>query len=294
MKKILITGAGSYIGTAVEALLSLNPEQYEVDTLSLRDENWKEYPFENYDVVFHAAGIAHADVEKATDEQKKQYYAVNTDLAVETAQRAKDAGVRQFIFMSSMIVYSGCAEKVITRDTQPSPANFYGDSKWQADQKIRALSSDSFKVAVLRPPMIYGRGSKGNYPMLAKLAEKLPVFPKVKNQRSMIYIGNFCAFVKLVIDNEESGVFFPQNGEYTNTSEMVRMIAKAKNHKLLLVPGFSWIIGLMKKIPGKIGNLAEKAFGDLVYDMDMSRYPQNYRVYSLEESVNLTENSEQH
>lgn len=288
-KKILITGADSYIGISVENWLKKTPGKYVVDTLDMIGDAWKEYDFSSYDVVYHVAGIAHADVGNVTEEQKKLYYAVNTDLAVETAKKAKQAGVKQFIFMSSMIVYSGCKEKIITAKTQPNPLNFYGDSKWQADQKIRTLADDSFKVVVLRPPMIYGKGSKGNYPELAKMAAKLPIFPEVKNKRSMLYIDNLCEFVKLMIDHEESGVFFPQNGEYTNTSEMVQMIASVKNHNIMMLPGMTIPVRMMGHIPGKIGSLATKAFGDSSYEMEMSEYKENYRVCTLAESIQLTE-----
>ena len=140
MKKILITGAGSYIGTSLEHWLAQYHSEYKVDTLDMQKDTWRVYDFSAYDVVFHVAGIAHADVGHATEEQKQLYYAVNTDLAVETAQKAMVAGVKQFLFMSSMIVYGGCKEKIITAATKPQPANFYGDSKWQADQRIQELS----------------------------------------------------------------------------------------------------------------------------------------------------------
>ena len=288
-KKILITGAGSYIGTAVEAWLMKNPEKYQVETIDMTEDNWRKKSFSGYDVVYHVAGIAHADVGSVSEEVKKKYYRVNTDLAVETAEKAKNEGVKQFIFMSSMIVYSGCQEKIIHADTRPEPLNFYGDSKWQADQKIQALADESFKVVVLRPPMIYGKGSKGNYPELAKLASKLPFFPIVHNRRSMLHIDNLCEFVKLMIDEEETGVFFPQNGEYTNTSDMVQMIADVKGHRIVMLPGMNQAVRLMSKVPGKIGQLAEKAFGDLAYDMSMSEYHRNYRVNSLRKSIELTE-----
>lgn len=291
-KKILITGAGSYVGTAVEQWLSKAPDYYEVNTLDMLDASWREKDFSVYDVVYHVAGIAHADVGSVTEEQKKLYYEVNTDLAVEVAEKAKQERVGQFIFMSSMIVYSGCTEKFITSDTEPKPLNFYGDSKWQADQKIRKLEDDNFKVVVIRPPMIYGKGSKGNYPELSKLASKLPVFPIVKNRRSMLHIDNLCEFVRLMIDNEESGVFFPQNGEYTNTSDMVQMIADVKGHFIIMVPGMNFAMKMMQKVPGKIGRLAEKAFGDLAYDMKMSEYKEKYRINSLRKSIELTEGSE--
>ena len=288
-KKVLITGQGSYIGTAVERWLLKDKDHYQVDTLDMQDETWRDTDFSQYDVVYHVAGIAHADVGNVTEEQKQLYYKVNTDLTIEVAERARQAKVKQFIFMSSMIVYSGCKENFITSETEPCPLNFYGDSKWRADQKIQEMDAENFKVVVLRPPMIYGKGSKGNYPQLAKLASKLPVFPIVKNQRSMLHIDNLCQFVKLMIDNEEHGVFFPQNGEYSNTSDMVQMIAEVKGHRIIMIPFVGIFIKLLEKVPGKIGGLTIKAFGNSSYDMSMSEYKANYRVNSLRKSIVLTE-----
>lgn len=288
-KKVLITGQGSYIGTAVERWLLKDKDHYQVDTLDMQDETWRDTDFSQYDVVYHVAGIAHADVGNVTEEQKQLYYKVNTDLTIEVAERARQAKVKQFIFMSSMIVYSGCKENFITSETEPCPLNFYGDSKWRADQKIQEMDAENFKVVVLRPPMIYGKGSKGNYPQLAKLASKLPVFPIVKNQRSMLHIDNLCQFVKLMIDNEEHGVFFPQNGEYSNTSDMVQMIAEVKGHRIVMIPFVGIFIKLLEKVPGKIGGLTIKAFGNSSYDMSMSEYKENYRVNSLRKSIVLTE-----
>ncbi|MCD7817454.1 MAG: sugar nucleotide-binding protein [Lachnospiraceae bacterium] len=289
MKKILITGANSYIGTSVEAWLEKTPDCYQMDTLDMKDSSWKDYDFSGYDVIFHVAGIAHSDVGDATEEQKRLYYQVNTELAVETARKAKAAGVGQFIFMSSMIIYAGCEDTHITADTIPKPLNFYGDSKWQADCRIRAMEDERFKVVVLRPPMIYGKGSKGNYPLLSKMAGVLPVFPIVRNKRSMLYIENLCRFVQLMIDNEETGIFFPQNGEYTNTSDMVQMIANAKQHRIIMLPFTDLPVRILSRVPGKVGALVQKAFGNSTYDMEMSEYREDYRVRTLTESIRLTE-----
>ena len=288
MKKILITGAGSYIGTSFETYMK-QYENYKIDTLNMKDLNWKNYDFSSYDVVFHVAGIAHADVGHVTEETKKLYYKINTDLTIETAKKAKESKVKQFIYMSSMIVYSGCGETHITKNTKPKAANFYGDSKLQADLLLQELNSDGFKVVILRPPMIYGKGSKGNYLELAKLASILPIFPIVKNQRSMLHVDNLCEFVKLMVDNNETGIFFPQNSEYTNTSAMVELIAKIKGHKIIMIPGTNILVNIMKKLPGSIGARATKAFGDSVYEMSMSEYKDNYRVNSLRKSLELTE-----
>lgn len=291
MKKVLITGANSYIGTSFEKYIKENyPDEYQIDTLDMKNPEWKEYDFSQYDSVFHVAGIAHADVGHVSEEVKQLYYKVNRDLTIETYQKAKDEGIKQFIFMSSMIVYSGCDKTLITKDTKPKAENFYGDSKLQADLAIQELSNKTFKVCVIRPPMIYGKGSKGNYPMLVKLATKLPVFPKIKNQRSMLYIDNLCEFIRLMIENEESGVFFPQNAEYTNTSEMVKMISVAKGQHILMIPGLHLLVKLLTKLPGKIGKLSNKAFGNSVYEKSMSIYKKgDYCIYTLKQSIISTE-----
>ena len=290
MKKILITGANSYIGTAFENYIKENyPDAYGVDTVDMIDGSWREKDFSGYDAVFHVAGIAHSDSGKISEDRAKLYYAVNTDLTVETARKAKADGVKQFIFMSSAIVYGESAPigktKVITEDTPVSPANCYGDSKVQAENGIQPLNDDNFKVVILRPPMIYGKGSKGNYPLLAKLARKTPIFPYVKNERSMLYIENLCAFVRLMVENEEQGVFWPQNTEYSNTCELVQMIASAHGKKVYLVKGFTWALKLM----GCFTGLVDKAFGSLCYEMSMSAYKQEYRRCTLQESIELTE-----
>lgn len=296
MKKILITGANSYIGTSFEKYINENfPNDYKIDTVDMMDGSWRKLSFSAYDSVFHVAGIAHSDNGRISAEKEKLYYAVNTDLTVETARKAKRDGAKQFLFMSSAIVYGDSAPigktKVITKDTPVSPANCYGDSKVQAENGIRPLNSDDFKVVILRPPMIYGKGSKGNYPLLAKLAQKTPVFPYVKNERSMLYVENFCEFVRLMIENEEQGTFFPQNKEYSNTSELVRMIAEVHGKQVRLIKGCAWVLEIVSHCTG----LVNKAFGSLCYEMKISEYKDkngktlNYRKVGLKESIRKTE-----
>lgn len=290
MKRILITGANSYIGTSFENYIKENyASGYVVDTVDMIDGSWRDWDFSGYDSVFHVAGIAHSDSGKISDEKAKLYYAVNTNLTIETAKKAKADGVGQFVFMSSAIVYGDSApigkSKVITRDTPVSPANCYGDSKVQAENGIRPLEDDSFRVVILRPPMIYGKGSKGNYPLLAKIALKTPVFPYVKNERSMLYIENLCEFVRLMIENGERGTFWPQNGEYSNTSELVKLIGLAHGKNVRLVKGFGWAL----KIMGRMTGLVNKAFGSLSYDAGLSEYRENYRIHNIKESIQRTE-----
>lgn len=290
MKKILITGANSYIGTSFEKYIKENyPNDYIVDTVDMIDGTWREKDFSAYDSVFHVAGIAHSDNGKISAEKEKLYRSVNTDLTVETAKKAKVDGVKQFIFMSSAIVYGDSApigkSKVITKDTPVNPANCYGDSKVQAENGIRPLNDETFNVVILRPPMIYGKGSKGNYPLLAKIALKTPVFPKVENTRSMLYIENLCEFVRLMVENKEQGTFWPQNAEYSNTSELVKLIAEVHGKKVRLVKGFGWALKIMSGMTG----LVNKAFGSLSYEVGMSEYLEQYQKYSLSESIKMVE-----
>lgn len=289
MKRILITGINSYLGGRFRQYMEQFPD-YATVSISMRDGSWRGEDFTGFDVVYHVAGLAHSDNGRISPEKAQKYYEINTDLTKELANKAKREGVKQFIFMSSAIVYGDSApigrRRRIDRSTVCTPANCYGDSKLQAELGLRRLEDKNFRVVILRPPMIYGPGCKGNYPVLSLFAQRLPVFPYVDNERSMLFVDNLMAFVKLMIDNEESGTFFPQNTEYSNTSELVRMIAEAHGKKLILVRGFTWAL----KFLGFFTALVDKAFGSLSYDMPMSEYPGGeYRLYSLEESIRITE-----
>lgn len=294
MKKVLITGANSYIGVSFENYVKKhNSFELDIDTVDMIDGSWRQKDFSKYDIVYHVAGLAHADVGDVSEETKKKYYAINTDLAIETCKKAKADGVKQFVFMSSAIIYGNSApygmQKRITMDTKPHPANFYGDSKWQADKGVREEATDYYTVTVLRPPMIYGKGSKGNYPTLAKMAKKLPIFPNVQNERSMLYIENLCEFLAQVMIRNIGGVFWPQNAEYSRTSELVNLIAQSSGKKILVSKAFNWIVAIASKIPGKISGLTNKAFGNLSYDQAMSIYDFKYQIVDLKTSIKETE-----
>lgn len=290
MKRVLITGANSYIGNAFSSWVKKKHNQdFAIEILDMMNSNWMYFDFQKYDAVFHVAGIAHADVEKVSEKQKELYYKVNRDLAIAVACKSKESGVRQFILMSSMIVYGESASlgksKLITKETKPSPSNFYGDSKLQADIAVRKLAGQNFNVAVIRPPMIYGANSKGNYSTIVKLAKKLPFFPDIENERSAIYINNFCEFVTILINRGVGGVFFPQNREYICTSDLLSEIAKVHQHKVILTKMLNPAIFILDHTPIKYSKLVRKAFGNIVYDKSLSAFEMGYNVYSFEESI---------
>lgn len=281
MKKILITGEGSYIGTSFENWVSQWPEKYQVDIIDMRGNDWRDKLFSTYDVIYHIAAIVHV---KENDTEK--YFSVNRDLTVEVANKAKAEGVKQFIFLSTMGVY-GKETGFIDENTKPNPKTPYAQSKLEAESLLSALNDGSFKVATLRPPIVYGKDCRGNYPRLADIALKLPIFPKIKNERSMIFIDNLSEFVKIVIDEELSGLFFPQNKEYVNTTEMVQLIAKAHDKELKATGLFNFFVSLGINMSETFG----KVFGSFTYDKQMSGGPGkfNYETCSFKESIERTE-----
>lgn len=280
MKKVLITGINSYVGTNVEKWLLKEPDKYYVQALDMKDSNWVNFDFTQFDIVFHVAGIAHVTTKKNMDDI---YMRVNRDLAVEVAKKSEKSGVKQFLFMSSMIVYNKKVSK-ITFNTLPEPNNKYGLSKLLAEQDIMRLEKKNFLITIFRPPIIYGKESKGNYKKLSSLAQKIKFFPKYENIRSMIYIDNFCECVKNAIEHQITGLLYPQNSEYVNTSDLVKEIALNHNKKVKLTKIFNPIIKILS--PFMVIN---KLFGDFYYDKSMSKSFINYSVVSFKDSIKYSE-----
>lgn len=257
MKRILVTGAGSYIGRAFAAYMGQFPGEYRVDAISLRKEAWKTADFSQYDVVLHAAGLAHI---RESRENGPLYYKINRDLTAETAEKARAEGVGQFIFLSSMSVY-GMEEGVITPDTVPRPSSSYGKSKLEAEELLWTMRTEGFSVAILRPPMVYGQSCKGNFQTLVKLAGVLPACPAYENRRSAISIENLCAFLQRTIDGSWEGIFCPQDQEYFCTCRMICRIAEERGRHLPQMRALNLGPALLRRFTAA----GKKAFGDLVY-----------------------------
>ncbi len=290
MKRVLVTGLNSYIGNSFEQYIREMPDAaIETEKISLKKDGWEKESWTGYDAVLHVAGLAHVDVTHADEETRQRYYHINRDQAGQAAKKAKDDGVRQFIYLSSIIVYGDSApigkEKKITKETKPAPANFYGDSKLQGEQAVLAFQpenfQDVFRVLILRLPMIYGKDSRGNFPKLKKLAEKAPVFPKVENRRSMLYIKNLCELIRIAVERELSGILYPQNREIVSTGELVRILGEQKKRRIILAPGFTTILRLCAHFTGYVN----KIFGNLEYDKELDILESEYCVYSLRESL---------
>lgn len=281
MKKVLITGANSYIGTSFEKWLEQSENDYHVDTLDMIDPKWREFDFSRYDSIFHVAAIVHKNERKMGP---TLYDKVNRDLPMDLASIAKKAGVKQFIFLSSMSVY-GNTHEVITKETLEAPSTYYGKSKLAAEESLKTLQSETFNLLIIRPPMVYGPEATGNYTRLSKLSKITPLFPKVDNKRSMVYIDILLEFVRQSIDNNLSGIHFPQNQNFVTTSELVKTIREVNGKNTILTSLFNPLINLLIKI-GPISKL----FGNLVYAQEMSQVEFDYQVVDFYNSIVKSEN----
>ncbi|GAB1772421.1 MULTISPECIES: NAD-dependent epimerase/dehydratase family protein [Priestia] len=262
MKKIIITGVNSYIGKNLADLLKDKFDQYEVKLMSVKNEEWEKQDFSKYDVIVHVAGIVHQKKNKVSQEQ---YIKVNAELTRELAVKAKNEGVKQFIFLSTMSIYGeiGSLERKISIDenTLPSPQNFYGESKLLGEKYLLDLEQDNFKIYILRPPMVYGENCPGNYNLLKKLSMYIPVFPLVDNERSAINVKVLVREIKKGIDFHLQGISLPQDDSYMNTSELVKKMAFENGRSIYL----SKVLGVMVKVFLKKTPVVKKVFGNLTY-----------------------------
>ncbi len=278
MKRVLITGANSYVGTNVEKWLMKEPDKYYVETLDMKDPNWKDFDFSKFDVVFHVAGIAHRKVKKRN---KEIYYLINRDLAINTASKAKNQGVNHFIFMSSMSVY-GKSEGVITKNTIETPISDYGISKLQAEVELKKLNSESFTVSIIRPPMIYGYKAPGNFNSLIKFSKYLFLVPSIRNKRSMIFVDNFAITIKYIIDKKNIDYALVQDKEYVNTIDLIFKIRKVLGKKTFKSTVLGYLLLIFKRI-----RFVKKVFGSLYYDVN-STLEIPYELISYKDAISYS------
>jgi len=292
-KRVLVVGADSYIG---DSFAKFAQDRLYVDIVDSY-EGWKAASFEAYDSILMVAGLAHKDwTRKERKANKDLYFAINRDLAIAVAEKAIASGVGQFIYLSSMAVY-GMLSGIITHDTTPSPRknDYYGLSKYQAELALGELffgtchsgagvlpKSNTNGLCIIRPPMVYGPNCPGNFPKLAGLAKGLPIFPDINNRRSMIYIDNLCAFIVHMVENGCSGVYLPQNREYVNTTELVRVIERVQGKRMRTTKLFNPLIFLAQKFSSSVCKL----FGSLVYEHSVDE--DVYNVVGFEDSIDLS------
>jgi len=248
-KRVLIVGANSYIGDSFARYAKAREGHGDWLDIDIVDSHtgWRMAEFEEYETVIFVAGIAHR---RQSWLSRGLYYAVNRDLAENVGKKAKAAGVKQFIYISTMAVYGKTAGR-IAADTLPNPkrGDYYGHSKIQGETLLSRLEDENFKLAIIRPPMVYGYGCPGKFGKLVRLAGKMPVIPNNGNKRSMIYIDNLSELLYQVAQSGADGIFCPQNAEYINTAVLIKAIRRHSGKKSLVIGVKPLLKGLMVICP---------------------------------------------
>lgn len=290
-KKVMLVGIGGYIGGKFTEYIRKNYPDWQIDAVDSRNGIWSKADFSGYDAVYNVSGLAHANARQGSEEL---YYQVNGQLPIDIASKAKTEGVPLFVQMSSQIVYGDMSglgeEKMITSETVPEEPTIYGKSKMMAERGLQKLADSSFNVAILRPPLIYSEYARDNFPRLVNFAKKMPIFPKMENKQSMVYVDNLCELVRLIIENNTGGIYYPQQECYIETSKIVADIAKAVGNRMWQTRMFNPILRMLSKMP-QLGFI-HKAFGSIAYDMNLSNhFNGKYRVVSYEESIRRIANA---
>lgn len=256
--KVVITGAGSYIGSFI--IQELTQKGHDVVELDMKTEKWREYDFHHVDSIVHVAAIVHVN-EKEID--STLYKKINCDLTYEVAKKAKESGVKQFVFLSTMGVYGITHSKdYITTQTPISPKSAYAKSKAEAEHRIIELVDNGFKICILRPPLVCGKDSPGNMTKLINLVRKVHVFPMIYNERSYIDASELGIYILECIEQGKYGVLFPQHKDYMCTSTYIKEYAQKNNIKVLFTSCFN---PLIKLLLGRVKTI-DKVFGDLKYE----------------------------
>jgi len=276
---VLLTGSSGFVGTNFMRLSKdLDIVATDLLTTSLFDIN-----FNGIDSVLHLAALVH-QMKGAPEEQ---YFKINRDLAYDVAKRAKEQGVKQFVLMSTAKVYgeSTTAGGYWNEESECAPSDPYGKSKYEAELLILGLEDDTFKVAIVRSPLVYGAGVKANMFSLIRLVDRLPILPLggISNERSIIYIGNLVALLTRIIEEQASGVFIAGDRTPLSTTEMIKLIAAGFNRKvhLLKVPKFI-MVGVSRILP----SITNRLYGSLVLDNSNTNKVLNFMPpYSSEEGI---------
>lgn len=286
--KVVITGANSYIGEHIQSYTESVDPQAEVFQLDVIEDTWREYDFTGCDAVVHVAAIVH----RKDGVTREEYQRVNVELTEEIAKKAKAQGVGQFIFLSSMAVYGvekslSKKKSLISRQTELKPTSLYGESKYLAEQRLTELESESFRVAIVRPPNVYGPGCRGGYiSTYASIVSKLPAIPKAFTsvKQSVLHVDNLSRFIYLLILEQRRGDYTPQDEVSVSAVDIMSAISEG--------------LGLDKKASAFLGlfiyplfflPLVKKGYGGVSYDLDSSHHEElDYLIVPYKEGIKGT------
>ncbi len=275
---LLITGSNGFIG---KYFINKYKDTYEIKTFSFLKDDINSLDCRDVDVVFHLSALVHQMGGVSKEECEK----VNVTQTLELAKKAKESGVKHFVFMSTVAVY-GIEIGVMSEESDCNPLTEYGKSKLKAEVELQKLGNQSFKVSIIRAPIVYGKNAPGNMRSLLNLLNKVPLLPfgSIHNKRSMVYIGNLCHLVDVVIEQQISGIFLASDDEPLSTSKLIELIAKNLEKKVYLVkiPFFESLLKILKP------SFHKRLYGSLEVDNTITKEKLNLKnLYTVEEGIRL-------
>lgn len=277
-KNFLVTGANGYLGSS---FINQYKNKYNFEKFSLLNQKIEDIKFDNINVILHCAALVHQKVEHSYE----KYYEINVIYPVKLAKLAKQNGIKQFAFISTIAVY-GENEELLNENTSCNPITSYGKSKLEAEKQLLELNDENFVVSIIRPPMIYGNNAPGNIDSLVKLVKKVPILPlaNIQNKRTFISIENLCYIINEVILQKKSGIFLASDDEPLSTSKLIDLIAKnlAKKIYLIKIPFFESLLKIVKP------SFHKRLYGSLEVDNSITKDKLNLKnPYSVEDGIKL-------
>lgn len=277
--KLLLTGSTGFVGTH---FIDKYKDKYNIQKFSFLNDDFSTLDATGVDVVFHLSALVHQMGGASAEEYEK----VNVTQTLELAEKAKESGVKQFVFMSTVKVYGEETDDVYTENSECYPEDEYGKSKLKAEQELLKLESEDFVVSIVRTPIVYGYGVKANIKNLVSLVKKVPVLPfgAIENRRSMVYIGNLCHLVDVVIEQEKSGIFLASDDEPLSTTRLIEFVAKNLDKKIYLIkiPFFDTLLKLLKP------SFRKRLYCSLEVDNTLTKERLNLKnPYSVEDGIKL-------
>lgn len=272
---IVITGATGFVGKAVLTHLS---NDYQITTVNLRAVSPKELDLSGVTTIIHCAALVH----QMQGAPREEYFRINTQLTMELAETAKRQHVEQFIFLSTSHVYGEYGDcfnrnKLFTESDTCRPIDPYGESKFAAENAILSLAASDFVVSVVRAPMVYGEGAKGNLNTLRKLVKSVPVLPfaEDRNRRSLIYVGNLAHFIKRTLETRAGGLLLAQDEAPLSIQQIVLLLGESLGVRPLLFRLPNFVFNFFYWI---MPDVMKRLFGSLALDSTHSNLKIDYKA----------------
>jgi len=304
---VLVTGATGFVGRFLctrllsegrnvrgtirsaekHSLLVLGVEPLVIEPLG-PDTNWSK-ALEGIDTVIHLAARVHIMNDKV-DDPLAEFRLVNTLGTKRLAEEAARAGVKRFVFISTIKVNGEETAIPYTRDSLPNPSDPYGISKWEAEQALRSIERKTgLEVVVIRPPLVYGPGVKANFlKMMHAIQRGIPLpLASLSNRRNIIYVGNIVDSIATCCTHPKAAgqTYLVSDGEDVSTPDLVQRIASALGRPARLVPFPTVLMRVLGKVTGKSAAV-DRLLGSLVVDSSKIRSELGWKPpFSMEEGL---------